>query len=348
MMRPKILLLILSFSLFYLLDHLSGAIAQLGRGKGSEGIFYYLLNFFVHTSYLIFLINAVLTYLLFYYLYPRTGTITTILIYLFFAVPAMIGLRFVMEEGLFFWITGKHNYNMKFVTPKFYLRDNIYFVTYYSMISIAFFGVQYERFSKMRKKELELQARNAELSFLKSQINPHFLFNNLNSIYTLIYHKSDNALPAVSKLSELLRYMLYQQDHLVLLTKEIGYLHNFIDLQLMRYDFCPQLNMSIQEGMDDGLTIIPLTLIPFVENAFKHGDLRDPDHPVCINIKVVDKWIHFHIRNKKNSMHRDETGGIGLENVRKRLELLKAGQFVLKVKENKDFFDVQLKMTANE
>ena len=346
-MRPKIPLLILCFTAFYLVDHLSGAVDEFNIGKGFAGFFQNLAKVFSNTSFFVFLLDALLTYTLFFFLYPRRGTIITTLVYLILAVPVMISLRYLIEEVIVFSITGHHNYGASARTAKIYIPDNIYFTIYFSLLSIVFFGVQYERFSKLKKQALELQARNAELSFLKSQINPHFLFNNLNSIYTLIYHKSENALPAVSKLSELLRYMLYQKEDLVLLSKEISYLHNFIDLQLMRYDFTPCVNIDIQEGIDEGLTIIPLTLIPFVENAFKHGDLKTPEHPLSITIGVKDNWLHFNVTNKKNNMHKDETGGIGLENVRKRLELLKPNHFELKIIENNNIFEVKLKMTIN-
>ena len=346
-MRPKIPLLILCFTAFYLADHLSGSVNEFSNGKGVAGFFQNLIHVFLNTSFYVFLLDAILTYLLFFYLYPRKGTIITTLVYLIIAIPLMISLRYLIEEVIIFAITGHHNYGTNARTAKIYIPDNIYFTIYFSLLSIVFFGVQYERFSKLKKQALELQARNAELSFLKSQINPHFLFNNLNSIYTLIYQKSENALPAVSKLSELLRYMLYQKEDLVLLSKEISYLHNFIDLQLMRYDFTPCINIDIEEGIDEGLTITPLTLIPFVENAFKHGDLKTTEYPLSISISVNDNWLYFNIKNKKNNMHKDETGGIGLENVRKRLELLKPNDFELKIIENNNIFDVKLKMTIN-
>ncbi len=346
-MKTKIPLLLLCFLLFYYFDNLTAIFKGLERQKDVIGALKIIFNP-LKSSFFVFALDAVLTYLLFYKLYPTKGTIITILVYLMIGLPIMIGMRFLIEEVILFGITGHHNYNMNNLTPKIYILDNIYFTLYFNMMAIVFFGVQYERFSKMSKQALELQVRNSELSFLKSQINPHFLFNNLNSIYTLVYHQSENALPAISKLSELLRYMLYQKEDLVLLSKEIGYLRNFIDLQLMRYDFAPQLKLNIQENIEDTIPIIPLSLIPFVENAFKHGDLRDETSPLCIDLAVKENWLYFKVTNKKNNMHKDETGGIGLENVKKRLELLMAGSFDLEIHDSKEIFIVALKMKIHE
>jgi two-component system LytT family sensor kinase len=103
----------------------------------------------------------------------------------------------------------------------YYLQDNKYFSIPYTAFGIVYYFLQSNRYKEVEKNELELQNRQAELEYLKSQINPHFLFNNLNSIYSLIYHKSDKALKAVEQLSSLLRYMLYEKNKEVLLTEEV-------------------------------------------------------------------------------------------------------------------------------
>lgn len=347
-MKVKILPLLLCFFLFYLVSHLAGVFNGLKNDLNVLHLLENIVQDYLSRSFWVFLMDTVLTYLLFYYLYPRQGTIVTVLVYLLLAVPLMIGLRFLIEEVILFYITGYHNYNMRFLTTRIYILDNLYFTIYYNFVAIAFFGVQYERYSKLKRQELELQARKAELSFLKSQVNPHFLFNNLNNIYALVYQQSPNSLPAISKLSELLRYMLYQKEDEVLLSQEIKYLHNFIDLQLLRYDFDPQLKIRIPEDIGKDLKIVPLSLIPFVENAFKHGDLRDSLEPLHIHLEVKGAWLFLEVSNKKNMQRKDGTGGIGLENVRKRLELLKFGKYTLEIIENEHTFSVKLNMMIHE
>lgn len=345
-MRLKIPILIACFCAFYLLNHSAGWLNRTPTNWDFAIFMHDIVKVFIKSSFFVFLLDNILTYLLFFFLYPKKGFIVTLSLYVFVGLPVMIGLRYVIEEVIIFQITGHHNYNPKYLTLKYYVFDNLYF-TIYNFVAIAFFAGQYERFKKLKEKELKLQARNAELSFLKSQINPHFLFNNLNNIYTLVYQHSANALPAISKLSELLRYMLYQKDDFVPLVKEIEYLHHFIDLQLLRYDYVPETVINIPTDIDPRLKIIPLSLIPFVENAFKHGDLKDPEHPLAISLEVKQDLLIFKAGNQKSTNRKDATGGIGLENIQKRLELLNPEKYNLVINETATHFYVELKMVID-
>ncbi len=347
-MRIKIPALIACFCAFYFLSNSAGWLNRTDKSWDFIAFIYDVIQGFTSSSFFVFLLDSILTYLLFYFLYPKKGIVITLCTYLFVGVPIMIALRFVIEEVILFHITGHHNYNMKYLTLRSYVLDNLYFSIYYNFVAIAFFGVQYERFKKLKEKELKLQIRNAELSFLKSQINPHFLFNNLNNIYTLVYQHSANALPAISKLSDLLRYMLYQKDDHVSLIKEIEYLRNFIDLQLLRYDYVPEMKIDIQTDIDPALNIIPLSLIPFVENAFKHGNLKDPAHPLMINLEIENDVLVFKVGNQKSNNRKDATGGIGLENIKKRLALLNPTKYNLVINETTTYFNIELKMVIND
>jgi two-component system LytT family sensor kinase len=122
----------------------------------------------------------------------------------------------------------------------------------------------------LQQVQLQLQNRQTELSFLRSQVNPHFLFNNLNNIYALVYEQSSQALPAIAGLSELLRYMLYNTSETVLLSTELNYIEKYIELQQLRFER-PSLISANQNCSDENSKIPPLLLIPFIENAFKHG-----------------------------------------------------------------------------
>ena len=347
-MRLKIPSLIACFIAFYFFSHSAGWLNSPDKNWDVAIFINDIIEDFSSASFLVFLLDAIITYLLFYFLYPKKGILVTLGLYLAICIPAMIALRFVIEEVILFQITGHHNYNMKSLTVRFYMLDNLYYIIYYNFVAIAFFSIQYERFKKLKENELTLQARNAELSFLKSQINPHFLFNNLNNIYTLVYQQSANALPAISKLSDLMRYMLYQKEDLVPLAMEIDYLNNFIDLQLLRYDYKPEINIHIQESIDPSVKIIPLSLIPFVENAFKHGDLKDPNHPLTIKLEVKQARLIFKVHNQKSGNRKDATGGIGLANIKKRLELLNPEKkYDLIIKEDATQFSVELKMVID-
>lgn len=194
------------------------------------------------------------------------------------------------------------------------------------------------------QRELENQRLTAELAFLKSQINPHFLFNSLNSIYSLAYQGSDDTPEAILKLSEIMRYMLYEcNDNKVDLEKEFQYLHNFIDLQKIRFANKAFINFSI-EGKVEGQKIVPLLLIAFIENAFKHGVANNPLTPILLQISVEGNQLQFYIKNEKHNNNRDPEGGIGLNNVKRRLNLLYPKKYNLDIIDQIDTYSVRLSL----
>jgi two-component system LytT family sensor kinase len=174
-------------------------------------------------------------------------------------IPLVILFRYFLEEMICPFIFGFQNYNPA-TTLSYYLLDNKYFSIPYTAFGIIYYFLQSNRYKEAEKSELELQNRQAELEYLKSQINPHFLFNNLNSIYSLIYHKSDKALKAVEQLSSLLRYMLYEKNKEVLLTEEVDYLKNFIELQKLRFDYEIPLVVNIDNK-------IAMKKLPLITNS---------------------------------------------------------------------------------
>ena len=179
-------------------------------------------------------------------------------------------------------------------------------------------------------RELETRTMQTELNFLKSQINPHFLFNTLNSLYALTLKKSDDAPDVVIKLSEMMRYMLYEcNEPQVLLSKEIAYIRNYLDLERLRHK-----NLDIKftvEGADENaigdLRVAPLIFISFVENAFKHGASNHISAGfVHIHMMIDGNEINLYVENSKADKlpqveHR-KSGGIGLVNVRRRLDIM--------------------------
>ncbi|MXV15968.1 sensor histidine kinase [Hufsiella ginkgonis] len=349
-MKPRLLLLSLCFLLFYLFTDMNW---QIGNYLAGNDIYRFLKSWrglaVEVSNFLPFLLDNLLSYGLFFVLYYRRRLkVAAITGYLLVTIPVMICGRYLIQETLFYSLFGYHNYGEHMRVPARYFMDNIYFAIYYSMFGIVFFFLQLSSYNQRRQQELVLQNRNAELSFLRSQINPHFLFNSLNNVYTLVYQGSPNALPSISTLSELLRYMLYEKAELVPLQKEVQFLRNYIDLQLMRYNFEPALAVTTGIPADLPLKIAPLTLIPFVENAFKHGDLKDASFPLTISIAVNEGRLFFEVINKKGRHQKDETGGIGLDNVRKRLTLIYGERRQLTIDDQDLLFSVQLNIQLHE
>ena len=201
--------------------------------------------------------------------------------------------------------------------------------------------------------EITKEKAESELKFLKSQINPHFLFNSLNSVYFLIDKSNKAARESLHKFSDMLRYQLYEcGGERIEIEKEIGYLEDYVDLQRLRKDEHYVVQFNCDEEVQ-GFSIEPLLLIPFVENSFKHishfhnGDLNH----VNINAERSNGTFSFSVANtvdyssKKNT---DPVGGIGLRNVKRRLELLYPGKHELKISEQDGWFKVDLKLMIDK
>ncbi len=197
------------------------------------------------------------------------------------------------------------------------------------------------------KRELVTQTMQSELKFLRSQVNPHFLFNTLNNLYALTLKKSDDAPEIVLKLSEIMRYMLYEcNERLVPLSKEVTYLKNYLDLERLRQQENVDISMTVEGNVADQ-KIAPLIFIPFVENSFKHG-LSNVITDGFVRIKLLleaDK-IDFCIENSKPPQRpnpgRTRSGGIGLVNVKRRLNLIYPDQYQLKIHNEPDRYKVNL------
>jgi sensor histidine kinase YesM len=199
---------------------------------------------------------------------------------------------------------------------------------------------------QQRMAETAKEKAEAELNFLKSQINPHFVFNSLNSVYFLIDRENIGAREALHKFSDMLRYQLYETTgDRIPIEKEITYLKDYMDLQQLRKDEKYAVHFNCSPEVKD-FTIEPLLLIPFVENAFKHISHHvDQTNFVDVGLTRVNGTFSFNVVNSKDDGPTTEKhGGIGMNNVRRRLELLYPGKYKLTVNETTDRFVIQLNL----
>ncbi|MBK9106762.1 MAG: histidine kinase [Saprospiraceae bacterium] len=183
-----------------------------------------------------------------------------------------------------------------------------------------------------------------QLSFLQAQINPHFLFNILNSIYSLIINKSSHAADAVVKLSSIMRYVISEAEHNhVPLHKEIRYVSNYLELQRLRLADNVKLDFSITNEQSER-QITPLILLPFIENAFKHGVSMEEECEISISICVEVELLTLKVTNKKvKCSHMDKAeSGMGIGNTMKRLQLLYPGRHTLRIDDNAKSYAVEL------
>ncbi|RYZ56510.1 MAG: histidine kinase [Chitinophagaceae bacterium] len=256
-----------------------------------------------------------------------------------------IALRYFLEEVFVGSLFGYHNYS-KSVSFSYYALDNLYYALVYLVLGFLIFLLDNQIVTQKTQALLLQKTREAELQFLRSQINPHFLFNTLNNIYSLVYEQSPKAPEAVLKLAELMRYLLYEQKEKVPLSREWQYVQNFIELQRMR--FPQELPLQVKtEGDVEKHEIVPHVLIGFVENAFKHGDFKDPSMPLRITLACNGSTVRFETENKIGRLQKDASGGVGLDNIRRRLALLYPEQHSLQIFRKDDLYHSQLILNIN-
>ena len=227
----------------------------------------------------------------------------------------------------------------------------VFFIFFMVLSASTAFQMIVDKLKQERKNSAkENENLKTELSLLRSQVSPHFMFNVLNNMVSLARKKSDVLEPSLIKLSSLMRYMLYEADEeKVPLQREAEYLQSYIDLQQQRFGKNVIINVSL-EAADSTYEIEPMLLIPFVENAFKHGTGLITDARIDVNLHTRPGMLFFSVRNKFNATSseiKDKTSGIGLANVKRRLNLLYGDNYVLHIEKKDDWFIVSLQLNLH-
>jgi two-component system LytT family sensor kinase len=229
----------------------------------------------------------------------------------------------------------------------------IFISTFFVGTSTTIYQVMNDWLVQQRdKKELESQTLQSELKFLKSQINPHFLFNTLNSLYALTLKKSDLAPEIVLKLSEMMRYMLYEcNEKEVPLSKEINYMQNYLELEKLRHGSKMLIDFKVS-GEIENQKIAPLVLIPFIENSFKHGINNQISQGfVNLELNVLNDDLLMIVENSKSpslpKTAEKRSGGIGLINVKRRMNILYPEKHHLEIKESPNTYTVELNLNLS-
>jgi LytS/YehU family sensor histidine kinase len=204
----------------------------------------------------------------------------------------------------------------------------------------------------IRQDQQQREGMAMELSFLRSQVSPHFMFNTLNSMVALARKKSDKLEPALLELSNLMHYMLYESDQeKVSLSKEIAYIQSYIDLQTLRFGYHVKIVFTVNQPLPADPCIEPMLLIPLIENAFKHGIGLIEDPEITILLQVEKETLILSVTNKYNDSSlqtKDKTSGIGLVNLERRLKLLYPHKHDLHISRNGSFFKASLKLQLHD
>lgn len=215
------------------------------------------------------------------------------------------------------------------------------------IIALAYFIYSAKQEDQLRKmKEQQLLT---ELTYLKAQLHPHFFFNTLNNIYSLALKKSVDTAPLVAKLADMMRYILYEAEQPVVpLQKEIRFLTNYIDAEKIRQHSNNRISFDVQ-GVQAGTTITPLLLLPFIENAFKHGLYNETGNGfVQVVICQADNELMLQVNNSKPQVVKEKPKGIGLQNAIRRLNLLYPGSYTMNIKEDANTYQLNLSLPAND
>ncbi|MBK8292254.1 MAG: histidine kinase [Flammeovirgaceae bacterium] len=257
----------------------------------------------------------------------------------------IISLRIYFERDILNVSENREGYlySTRFIVQV--VTSNLFIVIFVGMLRFAEDWFELEA----RRKEIEHEKLAAELNFLKAQINPHFLFNTLNNLYYLAYSKSENTAEVVAKLSQMMRYMIYDSNHPnVLLSKEIEYMQNYISLERLRLNDQIPIKFEVI-GNAENLRITPLIFITFLENAFKHGvSNSNPKAWVNVTIQLQDKQCVYTVENSLvEKPESSEKSGIGLQNVKRRLDLSYPNQYKLITENKKNVYLIQLTLALS-
>ncbi|MGE0090394.1 MAG: sensor histidine kinase [Bacteroidales bacterium] len=309
------------------------------------------VNIYTLAASIINLVAAIATVYTFnYYLIPKILLKNKLRRFIAFAFVAIVMFFYIqLLLTLFLVVKSLHEESRLFpeMIDVMMLFFNMFFVVFVA-IAIKF----YKRWSEkdFREQQIQKEKVEAELQMLKTQINPHFLFNTLNSIYVLAMKKSEQTANVVMKLSDILDYILYRIDApMIAISTEIQIIENYIELEKIR--FADRVNITFTYNFKSkDIKIPPMLIIPFVENAFKHGVGKSMEKSwIKINIDVTGHSLNIEVSNNKSQNKiKSETGGIGLLNVKKRLDLLFYDSYSLNISEKNNRFDVFLTIPINQ
>jgi sensor histidine kinase YesM len=312
----EIVLLVVLFQLFWFTYYLS-----LGKLWPSDNIGYYRIASHLTQTTVIVLAAFVV--------FPRYAKRKRLIPFLLLSVLLLLVFtqlfnlsRELLTNPVFYLLDNSKQPKKAVATPNYFVQNLISALTYY----LLGLGYAFARdwFAKERAAlVLEKEKAQAELSLLRNQLNPHFLFNTINNIYYLALKQSDKTADALLKLSDLLRYVLHEKNDWVSIDKEYQHLLKFIELQRLRF---PKDKIEIIAGQEEQFSayqIPPMILITFVENAFKHGESGTEEEPVSIQLSIESGKLQYRVHNKiAKGISKDQNNGIGIPNLIKRMQIL--------------------------
>lgn len=258
--------------------------------------------------------------------FRRKQYIRYVLVVILVLAVGYLPLRYGIEDYYYKWIGGT---GLDYTSKLFWISDSVTYAMRLGFLATAYYLTWQWVMGEKEKEQLRAEQLHTELSFLKNQTSPHFLFNTLGTLHALAHKGSAQTADAIVRLSDMLRYMLYNgEKEMVPLAAELDYIQNYLALQEPRAEQPMQveLKIALNEAELQSISIPPLLFIPFIENACKHGITRDSRYPVQIALYQTGQELHLRVQNRVARQEKDTQGGIGLANTRRRLELLYPGK----------------------
>ncbi|PKV51277.1 GHKL domain-containing protein [Aquimarina sp. MAR_2010_214] len=300
-----------------------------------------LTTYFLQVTTSFLLLIAPPVYFNIYWIIPRYLVKKRYFIYIVLLLITIIGWGYIIgySEPLMdqYWF----NQPDQEMAPESGITGMIVIILVSTLLNLSYrWFIQLSKINQIENDRLHL-----ELSLLKNQINPHFFFNTLNNLYALSLEKSDKTPSLILKLSEIMRYTIYDcKEPRVSIGGEVTYLENFIELQKMRHH--NRGIITFEKKIDDASKqIAPMILIVFLENAFKHGfDHMEKNAFINFKLQTTEKILHLHIENNFSDTENENDGGIGLENVKRRLSLIYPNAHELKIDKMDTVFTIDLKL----
>lgn len=332
------------FTIWYLIFYflIEGAVSDLIL-FGETEVFYIFDSIFWPTSMGSFYLFSLLAYISFYFFYQKKQWVW-LLLGIFVAMVFPIVFRYAIEQVLYLHIFGETNYPSP-VSSIHYIRDNYRFGFRFISFGIIFYFYRYGQHKKQIEHELKIENQSIQLDMLRSQINPHFLLNSLNSIYSLVYHESPKSLEALERLTTMLKYSLYTNQEFVTIEEEMEIIRAYIDLHAIRFAQKSQPNINISDSTNHK-RIPQFAILPIVENAYKHGRVDPLAAPFSLSVEYRANRLEIACANKIGQQNKDEGSGVGLDNLRKRLELLYPNDYTLDVTADENNFTIKIIIPA--
>lgn len=261
------------------------------------------------------------------------------------SISIFISTRAFLEQFLTYRLFGAQNYFADVSSYQYIIENIIYAIWPIFFATMLWLIIRYIRVNQLNQIYY-IENQLAEMKFLKSQLNPHAIFNTLNNIYALVYMKSPMALVAIEKLGNIIRFTTYQATkEWICIETELAYIEDLIALEKFRYkdDFFVHLNTNVD---DKQFLIQPFIIIPLVENALKHGVLNDENKPVTINIELSFSTLKVTVTNAVRKGNKDTTGGVGIENLNRRLAINTDQKYQLTQHEEMGVFTISLHLNG--